>query len=228
MKEDLYQYLANQGGNMTIREIAMCFAAALVIAFVIFISYRVSHATTVYSAKFNVSLVMLTIVTTLIMSVIGNNVALSLGMDGALSIVRFRTAVKDPRDTAYIFWCIAAGVCCGIQDFTVAAIGSATVFFVMLILGNVKSNDRYLLIVRGKQNCSESIHNAVKGYFNNSATLRVENTDHACTELIYEVSQFALKRYEKKNSNISIRSRLLEVVDVESVNLVCQNDEITR
>ena len=104
MKEDLYQYLANQGGNMTIREIAICFAAALVISFVIFVSYRISHATTVYSAKFNVSLVMLTIVSTLIMSVIGNNVALSLGMVGALSIVRFRTAVKDPRDTAYIFW----------------------------------------------------------------------------------------------------------------------------
>ena len=227
MKHDLYQYLANQGGNMTVREIAICFAAALVIAFIIFISYRVSHATTVYSAKFNVSLVMLTIVTTLIMSVIGNNVALSLGMVGALSIVRFRTAVKDPRDTAYIFWCIAAGVCCGIQDFTVATIGSATVFFVMLILGNVKSNDRYLLIVRGNNN-SETIHNTVKAYFNNHVALRVENTDHTCTELIYEVSQSVLKRYEKKHSNISIRARLLEIEEVESVNLVCQNDEITR
>ncbi|MBO4309942.1 MAG: DUF4956 domain-containing protein [Lachnospiraceae bacterium] len=228
MKEDLYQYLANQGGNMTVREIAICFAAALVISFVIFISYRISHATTVYSAKFNVSLVMLTVVTTLIMSVIGNNVALSLGMVGALSIVRFRTAVKDPRDTAYIFWCIAAGVCCGIQDFTVAAIGSGTVFFVMLLLGNIKSNDRYLVIIRGKNNTSEAIHNAVKSYFNNSAVLRVENTDHSCSELIYEVSQSAIKRYEKKNGNLSIRARLMEVVGVESVNLVCQNDEITR
>lgn len=213
---------------MTVREIAICFAAALVISFVIFISYRISHATTVYSAKFNVSLVMLTVVTTLIMSVIGNNVALSLGMVGALSIVRFRTAVKDPRDTAYIFWCIAAGVCCGIQDFTVAAIGSGTVFFVMLLLGNIKSNDRYLVIIRGKNNTSEAIHNAVKSYFNNSAVLRVENTDHSCSELIYEVSQSAIKRYEKKNGNLSIRARLMEVVGVESVNLVCQNDEITR
>ena len=181
-----------------------------------------------YNPRFNVSLVMLTVVTTLIMSVIGNNVALSLGMVGALSIVRFRTAVKDPRDTAYIFWCIAAGVCCGIQDFTVAAIGSGTVFFVMLLLGNIKSNDRYLVIIRGKNNTSEAIHNAVKSYFNNSAVLRVENTDHSCSELIYEVSQSAIKRYEKKNGNLSIRARLMEVVGVESVNLVCQNDEITR
>jgi len=228
MKEQLIEVLNANSTTLTMSQIITNFIVAFLIGILIFISYRTSHTRVVYSARFNVSLLVLIMVTTLVMSVIGNNIALSLGMVGALSIVRFRTAVKDPRDTAYIFWCIAAGVCCGIQDFTVAAIGSATVFFVMLILGNVKSNDRYLIIIRGKQNCAEAIHNAVKGYFNNSAALRVENTDHSCTELIYEVSQFSLKRFEKKNSNISIRSKLMEVKDVESVNLVCQNDEITR
>ena len=62
------------------------------------------------------------------MNVIGNNIALSLGMVGALSIVRFRTAIKDPRDTAYIFWGIAVGICCGVSDYLVAGLGSALIF----------------------------------------------------------------------------------------------------
>ena len=74
-------------------------SAAVVIASFIFLSYRLSHDGSIYSNKFNVSLVVLTLITTTVMIVIGNHIALSLGMVGALSIVRFRTAVKDTRDT---------------------------------------------------------------------------------------------------------------------------------
>ncbi len=228
MKEELFNYLALEAGNMTISEIIICFGAAIVIAFVIFVSYRFSHSTTVYSAKFNVSLVMLTVVTTLIMCVIGNNIALSLGMVGALSIVRFRTAIKDPRDAVYIFWCIAAGVCCGIQDFAVAAIGSATVFFVMLILGNVRSNDRYLIIVRGNESCEEKVNNTLKGIYGNKAELKVANLNRDQMELIYEISSRVMRKLEKKNPGMDVRSKLMEIEGMECVNLVSQNDEITR
>ncbi len=228
MKEDLYQYIALQGGNMTVQEVLVSFVAAVVLALLIFVSYRFSHAGTVYSAKFNVSLVMITVVTTVIMCVIGNNVALSLGMVGALSIVRFRTAIKDPRDTAYIFWAVAVGVCCGIQDYTVAAIGSGTVFFIMLFLGNVRSNNRYLLIVRAGEKATEQIHSAVMDYFGDRASLKVSNGDRNEMELIYEVSEYILKKYTKKNHDENIRTRLLAISDVNSVNLVCQDDEITR
>ena len=101
MKELLYESLVNTTEGMTLDEVILNFAAAAIIACLIYISYRVSHSGTVYSERFNVSLVMLTLISTLVMSVIGNNIALSLGMVGALSIVRFRTAIKDPRDTAY-------------------------------------------------------------------------------------------------------------------------------
>ncbi len=228
MKENLYQYLLTQSGTLTLREIVMGFVAAAVIAMVIFVSYQFSHSGTVYSAKFNVSLVMLTLVTTLVMSVIGNNVALSLGMVGALSIVRFRTAIKDPRDTAYIFWCIAAGICCGIQDFMVAGIGSGVVFFAMLVLGNVRSNDRYLLIVRGRTDASDEIHKAINVYFNNQALFRVDNSDRERAEFIFEVSQNTLNKALGKNDNEDIKSRLFQIKEVDAVNLVCQNDEITR
>ena len=228
MKEDLYRYLATQGGNMTIQDILVCFAAAVIIGMVIFVSYRFSHSSTVYSAKFNVSLVMITIVTTLIMAVIGNNVALSLGMVGALSIVRFRTAIKDPRDTAYIFWCIAAGVCCGIQDFAVAAIGSATVFIVMLLLGNVGNNERYLLIIHGKGNAEDAINGVVREVYGDRVSLRVANMEHEHTELIYELTDRVIRKAEKNNPDNDVRAKLMELDDVSSVSLVCQNDEITR
>ena len=67
------------------------------------------------------------------MTVIGNNIALSLGMVGALSIVRFRTAIKDSRDTTYIFWTIIVGICCGVGDYVVACVGSGVVFLVLLV-----------------------------------------------------------------------------------------------
>ncbi len=228
MKNELYKYLISEAGNMSVEEIITCFLASVVIGFVIFISYRFSHSTTVYSAKFNVSLVMLTVVTTLIMAVIGNNVALSLGMVGALSIVRFRTAIKDPRDAVYIFWCIAVGVCCGIQDFTVAAIGSVTIFFIMLFMGNVRSNDRYLLIIRGENNMEKEANNIVTNVYGTRAGLRVANLNRKDMELIYELSERTIKMVEKKNPGFDIRAELMEKEGIESVNLVCQNDEITR
>ena len=92
---------------------------------------------------------MLTVLTAMVMTVIGNNLALSLGMVGALSIVRFRTAIKDSRDTAYIFWTIIAGICCGAGDYLVAGIGSVIVFLIMVLFGRIRNDNRILLVIRG-------------------------------------------------------------------------------
>ena len=111
MNENLLYYLTNHAGSITTQELLINFLAAIIAGAIIFLSYRFSHSGAVYSGRFNVSLWMLALVTTMVMCVIGNNIALSLGMVGALSIVRFRTAIKDARDTAYIFWAIAVGIC---------------------------------------------------------------------------------------------------------------------
>ena len=147
MKEFMMQYSRDVVQELTAEQIALNMAVALALGLVIFLSYRFSHSGAVYSAKFNVSLLMLTMVTTMIMNVIGNNIALSLGMVGALSIVRFRTAIKDSRDTTYIFWCIAVGICCGVSYYALGAIGTGFIFLMLLFMGSVKSNDRYLLII---------------------------------------------------------------------------------
>ena len=149
MREYLFQLLETSGGELAAEVILLRLAVSAVIAAFVFLSYRLSHSGSIYSAKFNVTLVALTVITTTVMIVIGNNIALSLGMVGALSIVRFRTAIKDSRDTAYIFWAIVAGICCGAGDYLVAAAGSAVVFVLLLIFGSIRNDNRALLILRG-------------------------------------------------------------------------------
>ena len=94
MREYLLQLLETSG-DLALESILLRLVVSAIIGAFLFLSYRLSHSGTIYSKKFNVSLVTLTVVTTMVMIVIGNNIALSLGMVGALSIVRFRTAIKD-------------------------------------------------------------------------------------------------------------------------------------
>lgn len=223
MKEYLYGLLG-QGKMLTIEEIFAHMLVASVIALVIFLSYMQTHAGTVYSMKFNVSLVMLTVLTTMVMTVIGNNIALSLGMVGALSIVRFRTAIKDSRDTAYIFWTVIAGICCGAGDYQVAGIGTAVVFFLLLLLGRIKNDNRVLLIVRGSRNNERRIEAIVFDYYSAKANMRVKNTTEHSVEFIFEISKKMVEKNAAKDK--SIVDLLYELENMEYVNLVSQNDEV--
>lgn len=225
MKEEMMNYLVTSTGALTIQDVLLNFLTAAVIGGVIYLSYRISHGGAAYSARFNVSLVMLTLVTTLVMNVIGNNIALSLGMVGALSIVRFRTAIKDPRDTVYIFWCIAAGICCGVSEYLIAAAGTAVIFGFMLIFGMIRNNDRYLLILRGNKECDETVENMVDDKFAGKARMIVHNATQAGVEYIYEVSERQIRK-AKESGDIIKYFQSNAKLDV--VNIVCQNDEINR
>ena len=209
MKQQLYQ-LFSQTSELSLQDITINIIMAAVMGFVIFLSYALSHRGTIYSRKFNASLVMLTVLTGTVMTVIGNNIALSLGMVGALSIVRFRTAVKDSRDTVYIFWTVIAGICCGVGDYMVAAIGSAVTFLVILVLGCIKSDNRMLLIIRAARNRQSVIQAHIFKIFKRKAILRVRNTTEDTVELIYEISSGLLRKVEKENvekQNIRITAR---------------------
>lgn len=225
MREQIYNLFTNPS-DMTWENILMNIGASAVLGFFIFISYLISHRGTIYSKKFNASLVILTVLTATVMTVIGNNIALSLGMVGALSIVRFRTAIKDSRDTVYIFWAIVIGICCGVGDFLVASIGSAVVFIVILILGCIKNDNRMLLIIRADRGAQPMIKSLIYKIFASKATLRVENTTESTVELIYELTQSMLKKAEKKEYNIT--DSIYQIGHIEYVNIVMQNDEISN
>ena len=224
MREYLAKVLET-GNNLTIEEIIMNVVMSCVLGFAIFLSYKLSHTGTIYSKKFNVSLVILTTLTGMVMTVIGNNIALSLGMVGALSIVRFRTAIKDSRDTVYIFWAIIVGICCGVGDYSVAIIGSIIVFIITLILGRVKNDNRILLVIRGANVLQRNIQSTIFTYFERKANLKLKNTDSENVEFIYELSKKTYDITLKKERNIT--ETLYELGPIEYVNIVTQNDEIS-
>ena len=223
MREYLLELLESTG-QLTLETIVTRLGAASILACFIFLSYWLSHDGSIYSKKFNVSLVALTIITTTVMIVIGNNIALSLGMVGALSIVRFRTAIKDSRDTVYIFWTIVVGICCGSGDYLVAGVGSAFAFVLLLLFGRVRNDNRMLLIIRAARTSEGRIEGLVFQRFARKATLRVKNTTEDSVEFIFEMTRKTLDRGSKDKP---IADALYEAGGVEYVNIVAQNDEIS-
>ena len=223
MKETLYNLLSQQG-DMTWQQITMHILVSAALGGLIFLSYVLSHKGTIYSRKFGVTLVVLTVMTGTVMTVIGNNIALSLGMVGALSIVRFRTALKDSRDTAYVFWTIIVGICCGVGDYVVAAAGSTAIFLVFLLFGAVRSDTRMLLVVRADRNLEEKIEAMVFQYFERQAVLRVKNTNTGNVEFIYEMSRKTLERAQRQHP--ALTGDFYKLGAVECVNMVAQSDEI--
>ena len=219
------QSILLESGTLSTEEIFLHIISAALISIAIYVSYWYTHTGTAYSKKFNVSLVTLTILTGTVMTVIGNNIALSLGMVGALSIVRFRTAIKDSRDTTYIFWAIIAGICCGVGDYLVAGVGTVVVFIVLLILGRVRNENRILLIVRGEMSKALEIEGLIFNYFKGKALLKVKNTTTEIVELIFEMPRSAYQITYKNDKDIT--ERLYELGGIEYVNIVTQSDEIS-
>lgn len=228
MKEIIYESLVNSTNGLTLQDVIMNFVAAMILACLIYISYRMSHSGPVYSERFNVSVVMLTLVTTLVMNVIGNNIALSLGMVGALSIVRFRTAIKDPRDTAYIFWGIAVGICCGVSDYLIAGIGSMVILVFLVLFGFVRNNERIMIIINSEQNVESEIEMQMDSFFEGKAVIRVHNSNmqSGIEEFIYEVSDKCMAKAEKRNGKLT--KRLSEVSGIISTSYVRQDDEVNQ
>lgn len=225
MKEQIYQLFETSSGGVSPEDIALRVLVAAVLGLVIFASYWLSHAGTIYSQKFNINLITLTVLTGTVMTVIGNNIALSLGMVGALSIVRFRTAIKDARDTTYIFWAIICGICCGVGQFMAAGIGSAVVFVVLLILGRVRNDTRTLLVVRAARAQELAIEGLIFEYFRGRAVQRVKNTTEGSVEMMYELTRGMLNK-SQKGSDKPITDELYALGGVEYVNIVAQSDEI--
>lgn len=219
MKETLYKYLATSSENVTVFNILEVMVISLILSMVIFLTYKITFSGVMYNRKFNISLVMLTLVTTMVMFVIGSDIALSLGMVGALSIVRFRTAIKDPRDTVYIFWSIGVGLSVGTGNYLVSSIGSVFLLGVLSIFSfsGIGKEDRYILIIRGNREKEEEIMRCVFNSFKGSK-LRAKNSIGNSMEIIYQIK---IKNNEDKN----IISNLYSIDGVNAVNIVAQNGE---
>lgn len=133
-------------------DMVIALGLSFILGLFIFYVYKKTFNGVMYSASFGVSLMAMTLVTTLIILAVTSNVVLSLGMVGALSIVRFRSAIKEPMDIAFLFWAISAGIVTGAGLIPLAVFGSLFIGIIMLVFVNKKSSDNpYILVV----NCAD-------------------------------------------------------------------------
>lgn len=129
-------------------DMVIAMGLAFVVGLFIFFVYKKTYTGVMYSAGFGISLMAMTLITTLIILAVTSNIVLSLGMVGALSIVRFRTAIKEPLDIAFLFWSIAAGIVLGAGLLPLAILGSVFIGVILVLFVNKKSVDSpYILVI---------------------------------------------------------------------------------
>ena len=166
----------SQVGSISPLEAVITLAVAIAIGLVIFIIYKKTFSGVMYSSCFNMSLLLMLVITAVIIMTISSNVVLSLGMVGALSIIRFRTVIKEPVDIMYLFWAISIGIIVGAKQYLFAALCVAVIAVLCFIMGIFKKKDAmYLIIVRYSHEASPSIEKAIKsikGKVRNKAVTR--------------------------------------------------------
>ena len=151
--------------NLTVEYILVSLLCAAICGLAIYFVYKIFYRGAVYSENFAVLLVMVTVVTAFIVLTIGSNLVLSLGMVGALSIVRFRSAVKDPLDVGFMFWGLAAGITSGAGLYPFAIIATlviAVVYILFTVFGRGKTT--YVLVVKHTDESAESVAKVLSGY----------------------------------------------------------------
>jgi uncharacterized membrane protein YhiD involved in acid resistance len=205
-------------GTISLQGILLSLFTAFFIAVFIIYVYRRTYSGVIYSKSFSLLLILLAMVTTLIVRTIASNLALSLGMVGALSIVRFRTAVKDPMDTGFIFWAIMAGIMAGVGLYLIAFISSLTVGFLFILSHRFEGNSvsRYLLIVKYDASISDAVYAALKTLPKHK--LRSKTLVSNKIELTFDIE---IK--DKTEHKIDILKR---IVGVDSVSLISYQNEL--
>lgn len=205
--------------DLQLSEVIICMLCTVVIAFYIYAVYRMVNRNSFYNKSFNLSLIALAVITAAIILTIQSNIVVSLGMVGALSIVRFRTAIKDPMDLAFLFWSISDGIICGAGYAMIAAVSSIALTVVIFIFS-------YLPAVRPS-----------KILLVNADSFEEENT-------VLEVISSACRHFDVKSRNLTkdhldlavevhtdkeaeLLRELMKLSHVVSASLVSQNGEVT-
>lgn len=177
--------------NLTAISITDCFlalAAAFLLGTFIYTIYKRTFQGVMYSEPFNLSLLLLTLLTTFIILAVTSNVVLSLGMVGALSIVRFRTAIKDPLDLVFLFWAIGGGIVLGAGLFPLAIIGSGIIGLVLMLKGrNGSTIHPYLVICNCTDDSAETATTTILESETHKIRLKSKSRNTDGIELIYEI-----------------------------------------
>jgi len=174
--------------SVSLLDMALALVLAFGIGLFIFLVYKKTFSGVMYSSSFGVTLVALTMITTMVILAVTSNVVLSLGMVGALSIVRFRTAIKEPLDIAFLFWSIAVGIVLAAGMIPLAVIGSVVIGVILLVFVNKKSYDApYILVLQCDGQDSEGRARAYADQHTRRCVVKSKTVQKGRVELNLEV-----------------------------------------
>ena len=199
-------------------DVLLGMVVALIVGLFIFVIYKKTFTGVMYSSGFALTLVGLALVTTLVIMAVTSNVVLSLGMVGALSIVRFRAAIKEPMEIVFLFWSIAVGIVIGAGMIPLAVIGSAIIGVVLLLFANRKSRENpYILVL----NCDdETAEQAALGLVKDAVSRYGVKTKTVSTDGIELTAEL-----RTKNNDTAFVNRIMALPGVSNATLVSYNGE---
>ncbi len=188
MKEWMEIFMEKQIGGpyiLTTRNLLFSVLFTIVVSCFMFMIYRVCHDTLTYNRKFNITLMMLSLVSTVLLALIQNNPLLSLGVLGSLSICRIRTNTKDPRDLGFVFWSLAIGIASAVGAFVVGVISSLVMGIVLLLFHKMdKGPEHQMMIVRGEKKQLDQVQQLLHEA---GAVVQSKNVFSETFELVYEL-----------------------------------------
>lgn len=206
-------------GDITTGRILVTLGVTAVLAAYIFIVYYTATKKTFYNKSFNISMALVAVITSAIILAMQSNLVISLGMVGALSIVRFRTAIKDPMDLMFLFWSISAGIICGANMYAIALLSSLviTIGLFLLELTPVGRAASLLIVSMEKPEKEEELLNAVKG-FSRVCQVKSRNLSEGGMNLIVECKPV-------KGQELLVKVK--EIEGVFGVSLMAHDGEVT-
>lgn len=205
--------------NLTVKSIVICMLITILVSAYIFLVYRLVNRNAFYNKNFNVSLPAMAIITAAIILTIQSNIVISLGMVGALSIVRFRTAIKDPMDLVFLFWAISVGIICGAGLAVIAVIASAALTVGILIAEKlpVARAPQILLVNSGTFESEDDIMEVIRKYCS-LYKVKARNLTQDHLDMAVEV--------RVKEEGRLVRE-LMKVENVTSASIVAHDGEVT-
>ena len=196
--------------NISIVEAVTSMSMALLLGLIIYMTYKYTFSGVIYSKNYNSSLLAACVITSIIVITISSNIVLSLGMVGALSIVRFRTAVKEALDVVYMFWAITVGIVCGAGLYLFGILSTIIVSLLLVILSKTKErNNKFILIINFNKNAYNEVEKVLS---NTKYILRTKTITNDVIELVLELNI--------KKSNSTFVNQISEIEDVDNVSLV--------
>ena len=208
----------DKAASFSIPDIIVALAVSFVIALFIFLVYVRTFKGVMYSSSFGISLIAMNLITTLVILTVSSNLMVSLGMVGALSIVRFRTVIKEPLDLVYLFWSIAAGIIVGAGLIPMAVIGSVIIGLVLFVFVNRKSNDQpYVVVISCNSEQAETQSMHLLSSHTKKSVVKAKSVSKDCIELTVEV--------RLRESSSQFLNALLAVDGIRNATLVTYNGD---